>query len=937
MNKLIPLSMLLGFSLPVLAAPTLVSEQVKQEGKLGIPYQMYKLDNGLTVILAPDHSDPLVHLDVTYHVGSSRETVGKSGFAHFFEHMMFQGSKHVGDQEHMRIINEAGGDMNGTTNKDRTNYYETVPANQLEKVLWLEADRMGFLLDAVSQKKFEIQRATVKNERAQRIDNQPYGLVGERVGEALYPRTHPYSWQPIGYVEDLDRVDVNDLKQFFLRWYGPNNATLTLGGDFDTKQALAWIEQYFGSIPRGPDVAEPTPQPATLPATRYVTLEDKVHLPLLYISYPTVSLGDPQEPALDIFADVLGGSASSMLYQSLVKTGKAIEAGASHSCEELACTLTVYAYPNPAADGSLKTLKGEVDKVIGEFAQRGIKPADLEKAISSYRASAIWGLDSIEGKVSQLAMGQVLARDPDYVFKNLDAIARVKGSDVKAAYDKFIQNKPAVVLSVVPKGKSDWQAATPNFTPAKRELPDYSKHDKVLAERPVKDDFDRSVQPKAADAVSVKVPAIWRGKLGKGIEIIGTHSDEIPAVSIMIALPGGIRAEGKGELGLASLTAAMLEQGTTRLSEAELSDELQNLGASISVSSAQYNNLITISSLADKLPETLALVREVLLQPGLREADFERLKTQMLQGMKQSEQQPEWLAGQAFRELVYGKQNRLGQPSDGVLADVEKLTLADVKRFYEAYYNPANAKVVVTGDVTAQQVESGLAFLTQWQGAAPTLGDLKPRGEQAKPGIYLVDKPGAPQSVIRIGRRAMPFDTTGDYFIANLMNFNLGGNFNSRINLNLREDKGYTYGASSGFQANREAGIFATGANVRIDATADAIRQFLKEMDGYRASGPTPVELAYMRSAVSQQDALSYETLGQKAGFLLQMIMYDLKPDYVQAQSNLIKTVSPEALKASAARWLNPADMVIVVVGDKQKLEKPLKELHLPIYPLQLP
>ena len=523
------------------------------------------------------------------------------------------------------------------------------------------------------------------------------------------------------------------------------------------------------------------------------------------------------------------------------------------------------------------------------------------------------------------------------MFKNLDAIARVKGSDVKAAYDKFIQNKPAVVLSVVPKGKSDWQAATPNFTPAKRELPDYSKHDKVLAERPVKDDFDRSVQPKAADAVSVKVPAIWRGKLGKGIEIIGTHSDEIPAVSIMIALPGGIRAEGKGELGLASLTAAMLEQGTTRLSEAELSDELQKLGASISVSSAQYNNLITISSLADKLPETLALVREVLLQPGLREADFERLKTQMLQGMKQSEQQPEWLAGQAFRELVYGKQNRLGQPSDGALADVEKLTLADVKRFYEAYYNPANAKVVVTGDVTAQQVESGLAFLTQWQGAAPTLGDLKPGGEQAKPGIYLVDKPGAPQSVIRIGRRAMAFDTTGDYFIANLMNFNLGGNFNSRINLNLREDKGYTYGASSGFQANREAGIFATGANVRTDATVDAIRQFLKEMDGYRKSGPTPVELAYMRSAVSQQDALSYETLGQKAGFLLQMIMYDLKPDYVQAQNNLIKTVSPETLKASAARWLDPAEMVIVVVGDKQKLEKPLSELHLPIYPLQLP
>lgn len=937
MNKVIPLTILLGFTLPVLAAPTLIAEQGKEEGKLAIPYQMYKLDNGLTVILAPDRSDPLVHLDVTYHVGSSRETVGKSGFAHFFEHMMFQGSKHVGDQEHMRIINEAGGDMNGTTNKDRTNYYETVPANQLEKVLWLEADRMGFLLDAVSQKKFEIQRATVKNERAQRVDNQPYGLVSEKVGEALYPRTHPYSWQPIGYVEDLDRVDVNDLKQFFLRWYGPNNATLTLGGDFDSKQALAWIEKYFGSIPRGPDVAEPTPKPVTLPETRYVTLQDKVHLPLLYISYPTVSLGDPQEPALDMFADVLGGSASSMLYQSLVKTGKAIDVGASHYCEELACTLTVYAYPNPSQDGNLKTLKGEVDKVIGEFAQRGLKPEDLEKAIAKYRASAIWGLDSVSGKVSQLAMGQVFAQDPNYVFKTLDAIGKVTPEQVKAAYDKFIAGKPAVVLSVVPKGKTEWQVATSNFTPAKRELPDYSKHDEALAERPVKDNFDRSVQPKASEAVSVKVPAIWHGKLDKNIEIIGTKSDEIPAVSIMIALPGGIRAEDKGQLGLANLTAAMMGQGTVRLTEAQLSDELQKLGSSIDVSSAQYNNLITVSSLADKLPQTLALVREVLERPGMREADFERVKAQLLQGMQQAQQQPEWLAGQAFRELVYGKQNRLGQPTDGVAADVAKLTLADVKHFYQAYYNPTNAKVVVVGDVGQKQIEEQLGFLTEWKGATPTLGDLKLNGEQAKPGIYLVDKPGAPQSVIRIGRRAMPFDTTGDYFTAGLMNFNLGGNFNSRINLNLREDKGYTYGASSGFSANREVGTFATGANVRADATVDAIRQFLKEMDNYRKSGPTPVELAYMRSAVSQQDALSYETLGQKAGFLLQMVMYDLKPDYVQAQNNLIKTVSPEALKASAARWLNPADMVIVVVGDKQKLEKPLKELHLPIYPLQLP
>lgn len=937
MNRSLCVLTLALLATPVLAAPTLVAEQTKEPGKLSIPYQMYRLDNGLTVILAPDKSDPLVHLDVTYHVGSSRESVGKSGFAHFFEHMMFQGSKHVGDQEHMRIINEAGGTMNGTTNRDRTNYYETVPANQLEKVLWLEADRMGFLLDAVSQKKFEIQRATVKNERAQRVDNQPYGLVGEKVGEALYPRTHPYSWQPIGYVEDLDRVDVSDLKQFFLRWYGPNNATLTLGGDFEPKQALAWIEQYFGAIPRGPEVAEPVAQLVTLPATRYLTLEDKVHLPLLYISYPTVALGDPREPALDMFADVLGGSASSMLYQALVKSGKAVDAGASHYCEELACSLAIYAYPNPAADGSLKSLKAEVDKVVAQFAQRGVQQDDLEKAINKYRASAIWGMGSVQGKVSQLAMGQVFMQDPNYVFKSLAAIGKVTPAEVKQAYEQFIADKPAVVLSVVPKGKRQWQAATPNFTPAARELPDYSQHDSHLAARTVKDSFDRSKQPAAGPAVSVTVPATWKGKLDQGIEILGTRSDEIPAVSITIALPGGIRAEGKGELGLANLTAAMLEQGSERLNEAKLSDELQKLGSDISFSSAQYNNLITVSSLTDKLPQTLALVQELLFQPGFRDEDFARTKNQILQGMQQSRQQPTWMAGQAFRELIYGQQARLGQPNDGSLKDVETLTLADVKRFWQHYYNPANARIVVAGDVDQATIEQGLAFLTRWQGKAPELGSLKPTEPQAKPGIYLIDKPGAPQSVIRIGRRALPYDATGDYFAAGLMNFNLGGNFNSRINLNLREDKGYTYGASSGFSANRDAGVFAVGADVRADATVDAIRQVLKELEQYRKAGPSAKEMDYLRSAVTQQDALAYETLDQKAGFLLQMIMYQLGPDYVARQSEIIKGITPQALKAQAERWLDPAQMVIVVVGDRQALEKPLQELHLPVYPLPAP
>ena len=312
-------------------------EIVEQKSdQLVIPYKKFQLENGLTVILHEDKSDPLVHVDVTYHVGSGREEIGKSGFAHFFEHMMFQGSENVADEQHFKIISEAGGTLNGTTNSDRTNYFETAPSNQLEKMLWLEADRMGFLLDAVTQKKFEVQRETVKNERGQRVDNRPYGRLGERVAEAMYPEGHPYSWPVIGYMEDLNRANVNDVKKFFLRWYGPNNATLTIGGDIDEEQTLAWVKKYFGSIPRGPEVKDPTPVEVTLDKDRYISLEDNVSLPLLYMAYPTVYARHEDEAPLDVLASILGQGRTSLLYKNLDKEGIAVQSRVSHGCRSTA-------------------------------------------------------------------------------------------------------------------------------------------------------------------------------------------------------------------------------------------------------------------------------------------------------------------------------------------------------------------------------------------------------------------------------------------------------------------------------------------------------------------------------------------------------------------------------------------------------------------------
>jgi len=374
-----------GMSLVETVAPSESSDIV-------IPYKKYEMENGLTVILHADDSDPLAHVDITYHVGSGREEVGKSGFAHFFEHMLFQGSENVADEQHFKIISEAGGTLNGSTSPDRTNYFETVPSNQLEKVLWLESDRMGYFLDAVTQEKFEVQRETVKNERGQSVDNRPYGRLPERVGEAMYPEGHAYSWSTIGYIEDLNRVDVNDLKKFFLRWYGPNNATLTIGGRFDEAQVLTWVDKYFAPIPRGAEVADPEKPEVTLDANRYISMQDTVALPLLYMAYPTVSHYHEDEAPLDVLMFILGQGETSLLYKNMVKNGIAVQASAGHACQELSCTFTVFALPNPASGNTLADLEKIVRDSLDEFEERGVVEDDVERVKMTIVAGMIFGL-----------------------------------------------------------------------------------------------------------------------------------------------------------------------------------------------------------------------------------------------------------------------------------------------------------------------------------------------------------------------------------------------------------------------------------------------------------------------------------------------------------------------------------------------------------------
>jgi zinc protease len=898
-----------------------------------IPYSRYELDNGLRVILHEDHSDPLVHVDVTVHVGSAREEIGKSGFAHFFEHMLFQGSENVGDEEHFRIISEAGGTLNGTTNADRTNYFETIPSNQLEKVLWLEADRLGFLLPAVTQEKFEVQRDTVKNERGQNYDNRPYGLLGEITDEALYPPGHPYSWQTIGYIEDLNRAGLDDLKNFFLRWYGPNNAVLTIGGDLDVEQTLEWVAKYFGPIPRGPDVADPVYEPVTLDQDRYISMEDRVALPLLQMVWPTVHRFHADEAPLDVLYSIVGSGRTSLLYKNLVRNGLAVNANAGHGCGELACTFSMTAQPNPANGLSLADLERIMRESLDEIEERGILEDDLIRMLADVVSSIIFGLESVRGKVSDLAYFATFADTPNYLSQEIARYEQVSAEDVMRVYRQYIKDKPAVIVSIVPNGEADTVAARDNWTPPAREIPEDA--DIELALREPVDTFDRSVQPPpAANNPAIQLPETWRGELGNGIEVLGAINTETPTTALRIQFEAGQRMDPLDKLGLASLTARMLNEATQSSTNEELSNRLQKLGSSVNVSAGGRFTTITVRSLSENLAETMAIAAERLFTPAFAEEDFARLKDQTLQSIEQRKTQAQTVADTVFDLLLLGRDNSIAYPTIGLSDTVGNITLEDVKSFYEQSYSPATASIVAVSDIPDAELIQTLSVLEDWSGDAPAAVAVEPLPALDAGTLYLIDKPNAAQSEIRIGRQALPYDATGEYYRAGLANYALGGAFNSRINLNLREDKGYTYGARSSFSGNDLYGLFVADAGVRTDATAASVIEFVNEIERYADQGITTTELAFTKQAIGQSDARSYETPAQKLGILSNIVTYDLPDDFIDEQNRILREIEKPEIDALAAEYLPVESMIVVVVGDKSVVLPGLAELDFPIVEL---
>jgi len=903
------------------AQAKLVEKVVKKGDEMVIPYEKYVFPNGLTVVLAEDHSDPLVHVDITYHVGSAREEIGKSGFAHFFEHMMFQGSDNVGDEQHFKIISEAGGTLNGSTNLDRTNYYETVPANQLEKMLWLESDRMGFLLDAVTQKKFEIQRSTVKNERGQNYDNRPYGLLSEFTSKNLYPYGHPYSWLTIGYIEDLNRVDVQDLKNFFLRWYGPNNATITIGGDLDPAATIKLVEKYFGSIPRGPEVSPTMLAPVKLTSDRYVSFVDNyARLPLLVKTFPTVKNYDKDMAPLACLAQVLGQGKNSILYQQMVKPQKAINASAFSRMSELSGEFSVQITPFPG--NSLSSLDSLFTASLAAFEQRGVTDDDILKFKGGIESQYINGLQSVSGKVSQLAAFQTFTGNPNMIGKLLAMYQAVTKEDVMRVYYEYIKGKASVTVSVLTKDNKAIEAKPDNYKVDTTQYthPDYGyaglKYVKAA------DNFDRKQMPGVGASPVIKVPAFWKKNLANGIKVIGTENTEIPVVTISIKIPGGQLAETDipTKSGIAGITASMLNEDTKKYSAEEMALALQKLGSSINISSSFDYTVITVQTLKKNVGATLELLEEKLLRPNFIQDAFTRIQKQALEGFKQRKSQPASIATTVYDKINYGN-SILGMSDNGTELTIKNLSLKDVEDFYANNLTSQDAKVVIAGDIRENEILPKLAFLNSLPNKKIAVEKPAKPAPLTKTVIYLVDVPKAAQTEFRVGgANGLLYDATGEYYKLGLSNYVLGGDFNSRLNINLREDKGWTYGARSSFLSDKYSGKFTFSSGIRADATDSALTEVIKEIKNYAAAGITPQEISFMKSALVQRDALAYETGAQKASFIGRMLEYNLPANFVETQNKILKGISKPEIDGLVKKWLNTDKMNILLVGDKAKI-----------------
>jgi zinc protease len=889
--------------------------------------EQYTLANGLQVFLHEDHKTPVVSVNVLYKVGSKDEKRGRTGFAHLFEHMMFQGSRHY-DHDYFLPLEKLGADLNGQTSEDETMYYETVPSNALELALWLEADRMGFLLPAMTQDKLDNQRDVVKNERRQTVDNVPYGQAEEMLLQAIYPANHPYHHSVIGSMADLSAARLADVAAFFRQYYVPNNAFLCIAGDFQPEEARRWIARYFGPLPRGPELSRPQPSVPVLPGPKRITMTDAVSLPRARLIWPTVSVNHPDEPALDVLAAILGElPKENRLFRALLYDRQlASQVDAAHPTRALAGTFEVDLYARPRADARPGDQLAEIVKLadfeIDRLKRDGPSALEVKKAQNARESELVMGFQSVTHKASALNQNMITYGDPLGYRAELARVFAVTPADVKRVAEKYLGPR-RIELDIIPgppASRPPESAVDPNT-----QAP--------LANSPVieiKDEFDRSAMPAPGPTSHYAPPVFQRRKLTNGLELRIVERHDLPIVTLDLVVKSGETLTPKGKEGLASIAASLLDEGTSSRNALQIAGELAEISSALGSQAELEWSTVSLTTLARHLERGMDLFADVILNPSFPDKELFRLKLERLAQLKARADDPEQIAADVFPHLIYGPDHPYGRPELGTAASVQSLTRDDAVAFYKKVMVPGNATLVVVGDVRADAIAQALEErLRTWRpGPVPENPSVAaPPTPSRGNRTYLIDKPAAAQSVLTVGKIGAARKTP-DFFPLMVMNAVLGGQFASRINLNLREDKGYSYGADSRFSFMRGPGPFEAGGTVQTAATKPSLIELFKELTDISGRRPvTEPELSFAKERLIEGFPSRFETTFGVAAQFAALAAADLPDDEFEHYQARIEAVTEADVDRVARQYITPEMMSILVVGDRSQIEAPLLSL----------
>ena len=869
-----------------------------------IPYQKFVLDNGLTVIVHEDHKAPIVAVNTWYHVGSKNEKPGKTGFAHLFEHLMFGGSEHSKDRYIDAMERIGATDLNGTTNSDRTNYFENVPTSALDMTLWLESDRMGHLLGSFDEKTLTLQRGVVQNEKRQG-ENQPYGVTRQLITQNTYPAGHPYSWTTIGEMADLDAASMNDVKEWFRTYYGPSNVVLVLAGDIDLKTAKEKVQKYYGDIPPGPPVNHQSVWIAKMSGTHRQTVQDRVPQARIYKIWNMPQYGSAEADYLDLVSDVLSSGKSSRFYKRLVYDDQiATDANAFVSPSEIGGQFRAQATARPGQD--LRQVEKELDEELARFLKDGPTADELARVKAQFEANFIRGIERIGGfggKSDRLAQGQVFVGNPEAYKIQLKRVHDATAEDLKAAANKWLSDG-VYILEVTP-------------------FPDFKAE---------ANGADRSKMPTPGAPPELKLPKLQRSTLSNGLKVILAERHEVPLVNFTLAFDAGYAADQLASAGTSSMTMALLNGGTKTMNALQISDRQELLGAQISAGSNLDLSTVHLSSLKSKLDDSLALYADVVLNPAFPQSDFDRQQKQTLAGIKREENSPVAAALRVMPGLLYGNDHAYGNPltGSGTSASVGKMTRDDLVKFHDAWFKPNNATLVIVGDTTLSEVAPKLEKLfSAWKSGNVPKKTVKTVNLPAKSTVYLIDKPGAQQSVIVAGVVAPPEGNPKEIAIE-AMNDGLGGNFGARLNMNLREDKHWSYGASMRLWDARGQRPYLAVAPVQTDKTKESLVEMNKEFHDVVGSRPlSQEELEKVQANETLSLPGSRETQNAVGGSILDLVQFGLPDDYYETYAGKVRALKTSDLADAAHLVVHPDQLTWVIVGDRAKIEAGVKELNL--------